>query len=273
MQESELRTCMDGRVQTPFFIFSLGFVRLCGCHVSCCWYFCWVDCIWMFGFCCSRRRRVLPQCFLAGCWRFSSPPSSATKWMKRRGLEGPCPCVRPPFLARKSPGPVSFHRACEPCSSQCSRFRMASDVPVPRSAAPLARYRMGVASAGAGFKPSKGLSFCLFLAPHNCGLVDAVCFHIAWWTKLCCRFVSKVLVPVLLELSRVPEVARLLPCNFASARPLWVVLWRLLWISNAAGLQQRVWGCLPGCCWGRLSFKIPALWFLSCVCHLLKLWR
>ena len=269
MQESELRTCMDGRVQTPFFYFLAGFCPVARVPRQ-------LLLVFLLSWLYLDVRVLLqqtPESVAAVFLGWVLEILSATKWMKCRGLEGPCPGVRPPFLARKSPGPVSFHRGCEPCSSQCSRFRMASDVPVPRSAAPLARYRMGVASAGAGFKPSKGLSFCLFLAPHNCGLVDAVCFHIAWWTKLCCRFVSKVLVPVLLELSRVPEVARLLPCNFASTRPLWVVLWRLLWISNAAGLQQRVWGCLPGCCWGRLSFKIPALWFLSCVCHLLKLWR
>ena len=54
-----------------------------------------------------------------------------------------------------------------------------SDVSVPRSAAPLARYRMGVASACAVASSHRKDFRFVFLAPHNCGLVDAVCFHIA----------------------------------------------------------------------------------------------
>lgn len=227
----------------------------------------------MFGFCCSKRRSVAAL-FLGWVLEilFTSLLSykmGEAPWLGRSMCRcaatlwwGNCWVLRHPI------GVVSF------VVPNVAAF-VWSDVSVPRSAAPLARYRMGVASACAVASSHRKDFRFVFLAPHNCGLVDAVCFHIAWWTKLCCRFVSKVLVPVLLELelSRVPEVARLLPCNFASNRRLLVVLWRLLWISNAAGLQQCVWGCLPGCCWGRLSFKIRALWFLPCVCHCLKLWR
>ena len=86
---------MDGRVQTRFFFYR--WVSSSGCAgatpavvgIS-------AELI-VFG--CSgfvaANAGVLPHCFLAGCWRFSSPPSSATKWVKRRGLEGPCVGVPP----------------------------------------------------------------------------------------------------------------------------------------------------------------------------------
>lgn len=79
-----------------------------------------------------------------------------------------------------------------------------------------------------GFKPSKGLFVLFFLRYITVGWLMQSASTLRDEQSSVAASFQKFFVPVLLELSRVPEVACLLLCNFASARRLLVVLWRLL---------------------------------------------